>query len=268
MGQLLFQIPLLPAVGYQSLIIINPEEICVIMSRQTINLTAATRMSEAVSENPFLLLLLEHLGIELPLLEKSACEVASEYGIDCELLLTFMRLYGDLSYNTVLPFTGSEVPSILVYLRNSHRYYSEEVYPGIVKIISEMNLEVHSGETAMIEEFFLEYLSEVKNHFDYEEETVFPYITRLYDAYTGQGLKEDAGDYSVEEYKEHHDDIEEKLDDLKSLLIDYLPRGEEGNTRRILLMKLYELEHDLKRHSRIEDYILIPLVAAMESRLA
>ncbi len=69
------------------------------------------------------------------------------------------------------------------------------------------------------------------------------------------------------EYKEHHDDIEEKLDDLKNLLIEYLPLKEGRNMRRRLLFKLFELEHDLRIHSRIEDYILIPLVTSMEKRL-
>ena len=41
-------------------------------------ITAATRMSDAVSGNPFMLLLLEHMGIDLPLQEKTVGELASE----------------------------------------------------------------------------------------------------------------------------------------------------------------------------------------------
>lgn len=234
---------------------------------KTINVSAVTRMSEAVSENPFLLLLLEHLGIGLPLQEKSVSEVASENNIDRDLFLTFVRLYGDLNCSVENSFTGEEVPAILLYLRNSHGYYSDEVYPGIMEIILGMNRAGNSEETAMIEKFFMEYLSEVKNHFDYEEKTVFPYITQLHETLAGKDLKEEIRGYSVAEYKDHHDDIEEKLDDLKSLLIDYLPMKEGKHMRRMLLLKLYELEHDLRIHSRIEDYILIPLVASMEARI-
>lgn len=233
----------------------------------SINLSAATRMSEAVAENPFLLLLFEHLGIDLPLQEKSLGDVASENGIGSDLFLTFVILYSDVSHMVDIPFTGEEVPAIIRYLKNSHRYYTEDVYPGIMDTIRGINRTNNSEETQMIEKFFREYLAEVKNHFDYEEQTVFPYITQLYEKLTGKKLKEEFRGYSVAEYKEHHDDIEEKLDDLKSLLIEYLPLKEGKQVRRLLLFKLYELEHDLRIHSRIEDYILIPLVASMESRL-
>lgn len=231
------------------------------------NLNASTRMSEAVSGNPFLLLLFEHLEINLPLQEKSIGEVASENGIDPNLFLTFVTLYGDVTHSVDIPFTGAEVPPIIRYLQNSHKYYSEEVYPGIMETIRGINLTGNSEETWMIEKFFMEYLTEVRNHFDYEEQTVFPYIVQLYRVISGLELKAEITGYSVAQYREHHDDIEEKLDDLKSLLIEYLPLKEGSQVRRMLLFKLYELEHDLRIHSRIEDYILIPLVASMEAKI-
>jgi len=231
------------------------------------NLSASTRMSEAVSENPFLLLLLEHLNIDLPLQEKSIGDVASDNGIDRDLFLTFVNLYGNMNHADGMPFTGREVPSIIRYLKNSHRYYSEEVYPGIMETISGISMSGNSEETRMIEKFFTEYLAEVKNHFDYEEQTVFPYIVQLNEKLTGKNTETETTGYSVSQYREHHDDIEEKLDDLKSLLIEYLPLKEGRQVRRRLLFRLYELEHDLRIHSGIEDHLLIPLVASMEARI-
>ena len=231
------------------------------------NITAGTRLSEAVSDNPFLLLLLEHLEISLPLQEMTLEQVASEYGIGSELFLTFVHLYGDPGHSVDLLFTGAEVPAIIRYLKNSHRFYSEEVYPGITDVISRMNREGGSGEIVMIERFFTEYLAEVRNHFDYEEQTVFPYILHLHSRITGSGQPADGINYSVAEYRDHHDDIEEKLDDLRNLLIEYLPLREGQQVRRKLLFRLHELEHDLKIHSRIEEQILIPLVSCMEDKL-
>ena len=232
-----------------------------------LNITPGTRLSEVVSANPSLLLLLEHLEISLPLQERSLEQVASEYGIGVELFLTLVHLYSDPGYSVDLLFTGSEVHAIIKYLRNSHRFYSEEVYPGITEVISRMNLDGESGEIMMIEQFFAVYLAEVRNHFEYEEQTVFPYIIHLHDAIAGRDQAQGSNDYSVAEYRDHHDDIEEKLDDLRNLLIEYLPLREGQQVRRGLLFKLHELEHDLKIHSRIEEQILIPLVASMETRL-
>ena len=74
-------------------------------------------------------------------------------------------------------------------------------------------------------------------------------------------------EYSVKEYRLHHDDIEEKLNDLKNLLIKYLPQKNDQQIRRKLLFSLFEVEYDLNIHSQIEDTILIPLVEKMEKHL-
>lgn len=229
-------------------------------------ITAATRMSDAVSGNPFMLLLLEHMGIDLPLQEKTVGELAADYGLTKGLFITFIHLYGDADHS-VGTLSDDEVPGIIRYLRNSHRYYTEDVYPGIMESIRRISGEGSSEEAILIEKFFGDYLEEVKNHFEYEEDTVFPYIDQLLGRISSEVTAGETGGYSVAEYKEHHDDIEEKLDDLKNLLIEYLPLKEGRNMRRRLLFKLYELEHDLRIHSRIEDYILIPLVTSMEKRL-
>jgi regulator of cell morphogenesis and NO signaling len=231
------------------------------------NLTIDTRLSEAVSGNPFLLLLLDHFGIDLPLQEKSIGDVAAENQVNPGLLLTFANLYSDLHHGLTPHFSHDDITLIIKFLRNSHRYYSGEIYPDILEIIGRMKQSVSRQETGMVEKFFNEYFSEVKLHLDYEEEIVFPYIMHLHDRLTGKTVSGEITNYSVAEYREHHDDIEEKLDDLKNLLIQYLPVKEGRQMRRQLLFRLFELEHDLKIHSRIEDYILIPLVSSMESQL-
>ncbi|MCA1741806.1 MAG: hemerythrin domain-containing protein [Bacteroidales bacterium] len=230
-------------------------------------LTADTKLSDAVSTNPFLLLLLEHFDIELPLQEKSLREVAVDHLVSPDLLLTIVNMYNDLHHVLLAPVTSDDISAIIKYLRNSHRYYSEEIYPDILMTISEMSQPGNLHETKLVKKFFDEYFSEVKVHLDYENETVFPYITHLHDRLTGKAIPGDVSNYSVAEYREHHDDIEEKLDDLKNLLIQYLPMKEGRVMRRKLLFSLFELEHDLKIHSRIEDFILIPLVASMEEQV-
>ena len=70
--------------------------------------------------------------------------------------------------------------------------------------------------------------------------------------------------YSVIKYRDRHNDIEEKLTDLKNLLIKYLPQKNDQQIRRKLLFSLFELEFDIHIHTRIEESILIPLVEKLE----
>jgi regulator of cell morphogenesis and NO signaling len=73
-------------------------------------------------------------------------------------------------------------------------------------------------------------------------------------------------DYSVIDYKHHHDNIDDKLADIKGLIIKYLPFEDKNNLRRKLLNCLFDLEHDLKIHTLIEDTVLIPLVEKFEGK--
>lgn len=236
---------------------------------QLVNLyiTSDIKMSDVVMNNPYLMLLLEHFGIEVPLQEKTMHEVCCDNNINTELFLTFANLYSGNKYVSNSPFTFNDVLTIVTYLKNSHKYYSEEIYPNILNTIKQMSEVNTHPEMALVKKFFGTYFNEVKEHLDYENKTVFPYIVELIKKVENPSYPISLTNFSVEEYQEHHNDIEEKLDDLKNLLIKYLPQKDDLLLRRKLLFSLFELEYDLNIHSQIEDIILIPLVAKIESHV-
>lgn len=67
----------------------------------------------------------------------------------------------------------------------------------------------------MIQHFFNQYREEADKHFSYEEQHVFPYVEQLASGQTAA--------YRIHDFEESHGDIEEKLADLISLIIKYLP---------------------------------------------
>jgi regulator of cell morphogenesis and NO signaling len=236
---------------------------------QTTNLylTPDIKMSEVILNNPYLMLLLEHFNINVPLQEQNIHEVCRENHISTEVFLTFANLYNGVNYLSSIPFSFSETQTIISYLRNSHKYYTYEIYPNIRQIIKQMYEANNHTEMALVEKFFNEYFNEVTEHLDYEDDVVFPYISGLYEHIVNQEPYRKNIHYSVTEYKDHHNDIEEKLADLKNLLVKYLPLKDDLQIRRKLLFNLFELEYDLAIHSKIEDFILIPLVEKMELHL-
>jgi len=226
-------------------------------------ITAELKMSDVILRNSYLMLLLEHFEIEVPVLDKTVVQLCNDKGLNVELFLTFANLYNGLNYKPEGFFSSRDLEHIVAYLKNSHRYYSEEMYPNISKIIKDMSDVNKYPEMHLVEKFFEEYFSEVTEHLEYENEVVFPYILNLISSNTS--IKTTI-DYSVSEYKEHHNDIEEKLDDLKNLIVRYLPHQNDRELRRRLLFSLFELDFDLTIHSKIEDKILIPLVSKIESQ--
>lgn len=230
-----------------------------------IYLSPDLKMSDIIINNPYLLLLLEHFGIDVPLHDKSVSTVCLENRINIEMFLTFANLYNGSTYTPKTPLTVNDTLSIIDYLKSSHKFYSEEIFPNVLTTIKQMAEINNYKEMALVPKFFIDYYNEVTEHLDYENKVVYPYVLDLFAQMNG--LKQTSGKtkYSVIDYKEHHNDIEEKLNDLKNLLIKYLPPKNDQTIRRQLLFLLSELEYDLNIHSKIEDLILIPLVAEMES---
>lgn len=226
---------------------------------------ADQKVAEMLLDNPFLMLLLEHFDIPLGVQEHTVEQLCQEHAISKELFITIANLY-----NGHIPVAGnsiviSDVLTIIHYLKNCHLYYQNEKYPQIKSLIRQIYEVNTHAEVLMIDKFVDEYIQEVTEHLEYENKTVFPYVLELHKQLIHKQTTNIQVTYSVIEYKEQHNDIEEKLNDLKNILLKYLPQHNDRQLRRNLLLYLVELEYDLNIHSLIEDSILIPLVEKMES---
>jgi len=222
------------------------------------------RMSELISENPYLMLMLEHFGISLLVQEKTVRQLSRENNVSEALLLSFTNLFNGFPPSVSVSYSFNDLRTIIGFLRNTHQYYLEEKYPQIRNYISQMYELNDQSAKKMVEKFFDQYFAEVKEHLQYEDQIVFTYVNNLFDCYEKKQAACLHGNYSVSDYQEHHDDIEDKLEDLKNLLLKHLPLDNDQQIRRKLLFSLFELEYDLNIHTRIEDEVFIPLVEKME----
>jgi regulator of cell morphogenesis and NO signaling len=228
-------------------------------------ITSDMKMSDVLLSNYYFVLMLDHFGINLAVQDKTIKEICGENTINPDIFLTFANLFNGIRYEPKEEYSFDDIRTIIGYLKNCHHYYLDDKYPSLKTDIAKLAKKNNSPEVKLLEKFFSEYLSELTIHLNYENETVFPYVIKLYRAAIKKKSNASLGSYSVTEYKEHHDDIEEKLTDIKNLLVKYLPPKNDTKIRRNILLKLFELEHDLHIHSLIEDSILIPLVQKLES---
>ena len=225
------------------------------------------KMADVILDNHFLVLVLERFGIELGLHDKAVETVCNENNISLEVFLTVLNLHADIEYDLSKTFKCEDVIAIIQYLKNSHQYYIKEIYPEIINNIRLMYKLNKNTEMFMVDKFFKEYKAEVDEHFSYENDIVFPYILDLFKMLNSQKPYYKESDFLVAEYKQHHEDIKEKLEDLQKLLIQYLPPKDDRIIRRKILFDLFNLEQDLSIHAKIENEILIPLVEKMEIQL-
>ena len=221
-------------------------------------ISPTTEVAELINENYHLLLFLEHLNIDFTVYDKTVKQVCEENNIDVNVFIVLGNLYNGFFPNKEELDSLKDIELIILFLRNSHLYYKNEVYPKILNYISVLRKHNTSKDIALIERFFTDYFNEVVEHMGYEDDIVFPYFSQL--------LRKDKQDsnFSVKGYRDHHSDIEIKLSDLKNLLLKHIVIKNEHTTRRKFLHTLFELEYDLRIHSSIEEKILLPLIEKIE----
>jgi regulator of cell morphogenesis and NO signaling len=225
------------------------------------------KMADLIFDNPSLLLLLEHCGFHPVVQDKSVLQLCREKEINPEVFITFASLYNGFHSPSPDGFSSNDIAEIIMILENSHSYYENDKCPEIKNYIQQLYYLNDSPEIKLIDKFFDEYFEEVKEHFQYEDETAFPYFTALLQDDITDKQERQKYDFSVEEYSEHHTDIESKLNDLKALLLKHVPLQKDGVLRRKIIVSLFELEHDLNIHHIIEEEILIPLVRKIEKSI-
>ena len=146
------------------------------------------------------------------------------------------------------------------YLRASHRYYKELCFPLIHEKIHSLVKELDQVSRHLIDKFYDDYDSEIENHFAYEENFVFPYIERLL-----MNENNDKEKFRIGKFEENHSNIGEKLNDLKNIIIKYLPETYSSPLRFDILKDIYAVESELRKHSLIENRLLVPLVEKIEN---
>ena len=189
------------------------------------------------------LIVLERLNIKLGFANKTIQEVSEENDLNTNAVLTILNLFCFPEFRPTDDLDFNCIPNFLKYLKHSHQYFLEDKILGIQENMRLLVEQLQDSKANMVESFFQEYIGEIVEHIEYENETVFPFIEEIYDIFNKKRdgtllLKE----YDINIYEEHHDDIELSLRDLKNILIRHLPQVESGNIRGMVLRELFELE--------------------------
>ena len=72
--------------------------------------------------------------------------------------------------------------------------------------------------------------------------------------------------YNISIFRKRHEQIDQKLSDLKNILIKYYP-GEGGYLLNSVLFDLFTTEEDLVSHSLVEDNLFVPSILWHENNL-
>lgn len=217
------------------------------------------KMIDLISDNYSMLQGLSAFGIRLGFGDKTVCEVCREQDVDC---YTFLMVVNFL-INGYTPKESDEkisVKTLLGYLQASHRYFIDFQLPSIRTKLEE-SLQKGDGLATLILRLYDEYAHDIRLHMKYEEKTLFPYVEALLRG-------EQTSGYNVDIFSKHHSDTKGKFQELKNIIIKYLPHnGLANNQLTATLYDIYNNEEWLLNHSNVEEILFVPAIRLLEQKV-
>ena len=220
---------------------------------------ADDKMIDLISDNYSMLQGLGAFGIRLGFGDKTVTEVCREQDVDCHTFLTVVNFLIN-GYTPKETDDRISVATLLAYLRASHHYFLDFQLPSIRKKL-EASLTMGDNRAELILRLYDESAHDIRLHMKYEEKTLFPYVEALM-----QG--EQKPNYNVDTFAKHHSDTTGKFQELKNIIIKYLPHdGLANNQLTTTLYDIYNNEEWLLNHSNVEEVLFVPAIRLLEQRL-
>jgi regulator of cell morphogenesis and NO signaling len=217
------------------------------------------KLADLILTNCRLLYVFPLFGIEIGMGETTVKNACEKHGISTDFFLLVCNLY---TFDKYMPdsdiLSQISLKDLLKYLRNSHTDYLEHRIPKITDRILQSIKSCCTKHIKVVTEFCEKYMREVITHFNYEEKIVFPYISALLNG-------DKPTDYNIKQYEDNHSNIDAALEDLKNIIIKYLPPECTIEKWRDILIDLFLFEDDLSKHTLLEDKILISVVERIEN---
>ena len=219
---------------------------------------ANDKMITLIKDNYNVLQSLGCFGISLGFGDKTVSQVCEEQQVDTTTFLAVVNY----TINGERPDIASlnlSLPTLLRYLKASHDYYTGFQLPFIRKELNDA-IDPTNNLGKLIMKLYDQYSHSITSHMKYEERNVFPYVEQLMN-----GTPDPA--YDIDTYSKHHSQETDKLYELKSIIIKYLPAdGLHNNKLSATLYDIYNNEDWLRLHAEVEEYFLIPAIRQIEEK--
>ena len=218
------------------------------------------KLCDVITSYPYLLHTLPRFNISLGFGNKTINEVCVANGVDPDFFLLVCNVY---AFDNYLPsaqeLTTVDMSQLVPYLEKSHRYYLDKRLPHIThhleRIASQLT-DTRAGKAIMM--FIGVYREEVEAHFGHEEKHVYEHLKKLLEG------KPDRS-YSIDTFIDSHGNLQEKLEDLTQIIFKYLPQQLSAEDDAIeVAFDILQLSSDLKKHTLIEEKIMVPYVKQLE----
>ena len=220
------------------------------------------KFRRVIGNDPKIVSLMQLLGFRLGFGDMSLDEVCRQNGISLELLTTLCEIYtADSPQVDIEALKTTDIPVVMRFVRSTHKHYLENSFVTLHDNVHRMADFCSAENAAIVNRFFDEYDAEMKRHINFEDNVVLKYIDGLL-----RGEKDSL--LSVGMITEMHSNVEEKLEDFKNIVMNYLPAESTSDARYEVLIGILNIEDAIKRHTAVEEKVLLPLAEKLEQEIA
>ncbi len=228
------------------------------------------KLASVIFTNHFLLPVINRFGIKLGFKDKTVEQVCVEHQIDINFFLAIINTYHNPGYFPESALISFSPLLIVDYLRKTHQYYFDYFFPEVELRLEKLLSSCHGNcsDLNLIKTFYEKYKLELSKHLREEDEKVFPYVIAINNAVVSNAkLTAPYSGYSIKKFEQEHNSVDQKIFDLKNIIIKYLEPTYNVDYGNELLFFIFRFERDLIDHARIEDKILSRQVQNLEKLL-
>ena len=231
------------------------------------------KLASVIHKDHTLLPVINRLGIKLGFGDATIKQLCLINNTDVTFFIEIINVFRNENYFSEKKLLDFSVTIVIDYLRKTHIYYLDYVLPDQERLIDLflLNCQNDCKENELIRKFYNKFRDEFIHHIEFEERHIFPYILNLNECILDPSgtnvFRNEYKGFSIKDFEQEHNDMDEKMFDLENILIKYLPPNYDLNIGNSLLASLFMFEKDMKNHSRIEDKILTPKVRQLEKML-
>lgn len=225
------------------------------MAKKT-EFTREDKLRNLIEENPHLLVVMNRFGLSFGFGDKSVAAACATDNVDCD---TFLAVCNFVCGN-IRQSSDISLPHLMSYLRRAHTYFLDFLLPSIRrKLIEAVNCTDINDIAFLLLKFFDDYVQEVRNHMDNENENIFSYVEQLME---GKGRS----DFRITDYLDSHGSMAEKLTELKDIFIRHY-HIKDNDILTSALIDIISCGDELTSHCEIENKLFIPAVEKLEKEL-
>ena len=226
----------------------------------TENYKSSDRLRDVIANDYRLLQVMSRFGISMGFGDKSILEVCQQCGVDSDTFLAIINYVRQGAENKPQKVDNVNVGSILRFLKKSHSYFLDFIFPSIrFHLLNAIDCSMKNEIAYLILRFYDEYVEEVRTHMESEENGTFVLVQQLID---GENIPLEKSQL----LSKHHEDIEKKLKELKNMFIKYYPQAEINERLNAVIISIYQAEEELAIHCLVEDNIFAPAIRKLKRR--